>query len=280
MCNGTCQQLIQQAGFVQRLFDLKENCLRELNSVPAPTITTDSLGYTHCDPKKLNTVFKHCVILKEIKRKSVAKEAIGHPDRVILGTVATAFGDDGVKLVHEILAGQDNYDKQRTEYYMQTMAQNAYKPTLCNTICGPDNLCEAMKAINKRSPIAFAYTYDEDVDDKIKKYVETYVIEKIVRHFSNFIFATTDQTFYRYLNGVYIPLTDDDVKSRLEDFLPYYLPKTFITNTHLNGLVERLRTMRGMRYEGKFNAEIYKVNLQNGLFNLKNGNTGASHARI
>ncbi|MEI7906854.1 MAG: hypothetical protein WCI84_05800, partial [Bacteroidota bacterium] len=142
--------------FVQRLVDLKEQCIRELISTPSPASSSNSISYTSCDPKYFHTMFKHCSILKEIKRKADAKEMIGHPDRIILGTVATAFGQDGLKKVHEILQGQPNYDQQKTEYYMQTMAQNTYKPTLCNNICGQNNLCEPMKAINKRSPIAFA----------------------------------------------------------------------------------------------------------------------------
>ena len=257
--------------FVQRLVDLKEQCIRDLNSTSTLATSSNSMSYTSCDPKYFNTMFKHCSILKEIKRKADAKEMIGHPDRVILGTVATAFGQDGLKKVHEILQSQPNYDQQKTEYYMNTMAQNTYKPTLCNSICGQNNLCEAMKAINKRSPIAFAYTYDSDVDEKVKTFVETFVVERITRHFDNLIFAKTDQTFYRYEDGVYNPLIEDDVKSALEDFLPFYLPKKLITNTRLNGLVERLKTMRTIRYEGTFNAEIFKVNLRNGLFNLKSG---------
>ncbi len=257
--------------FSQRLVDLKDQCLRELNSAPISAVTTSSFSYTSCDPTKFSTMCRHCHIMKEIKRKAQAKEVIGHPDRIILGTVATAFGEDGVKIVHDMLAGQDNYDKQRTEYYMQTMAQNAYKPTLCDTICGRDKLCEPMKAINKRSPIAFAYTYDGTVDEEVKNFVETYVIEKIVRHFSNYIFATNDESYYKYDGGVYNALKDADLKSALEDFLPFYLPKPLITNTRLNGLVERLKTMRGIRYEGKFNAEVYRINLRNGLYNLKSG---------
>ena len=256
--------------FVQRLVDLKEQCIRELLSAPSPA-SSNSFSCNSADPKYFQTMFKHCSILKEIKRKAYAKEMISHPDRFILGTVATAFGPDGLKKVHEILQGQSNYDQQKTEYYLKTMAQNTYKPTLCNSICGQDNLCEAMKAINKRSPIAFAYTFDPDVDEKEIPFVETYVVERITRHFDNLIFAKVDQTFYRYQSGVYNPLTEADVKSALEDFLPFYLPKKLITNTRLNGLVERLKTMRTIRYEGTFNAEIFKVNLRNGLFNLKSG---------
>jgi P4 family phage/plasmid primase-like protien len=257
--------------FVQKLVDLKERSIIELQTSPLVSTNSEVISYTSADPRYFGTMLKHCKVLKEIKRKSSEKEVVGHSDRIFLGTVATAFGKDGVKKVHEILQSQANYDPEKTEFYMNTMAQNTYKPTLCNNICGQNNLCEAMKAINKRSPIAFAYTYDPDVDEKVKSFVETFVIERITRHFDNLIFAKTDQTFYRYESGVYNPLTEDDVKSALEDFLPFYLPKKLITNTRLNGLVERLKTMRTIRYEGTFNAEIFKVNLQNGLYNLKTG---------
>jgi P4 family phage/plasmid primase-like protien len=255
--------------FVQSLVDLKEQCERDLASPVVVPQTYGGMSYTSCDPKKFPSVCKHCQVMAEIKRKSEAKELISHQERLTLGTVATAFGQDGVQIVHELLQGQPNYDVQKTAYYLQTMAQNAYKPTLCNTICGPDKLCDSIKAISRRSPIAFAFTYDSQVDEHIKKYVETYVLERVTRHFDNLIYATVDQTYYRYLNGVYCALGDDCIKAMLEDFLPYYLPKHLITNAKLVSLVDRLKTMRGSRYEGKFNTDLYRVNLRNGIFNLK-----------
>ena len=259
------------SSFVQTLVDLKEQCERDLDVVTTTPRTYDLTAYVSLDARKFRTVCMHCAVLKDILRKSTAKENIGHQDRLTLGTVATGFGEHAFSLVDGILSGQSNYDSQKTKFYLQTMAQNAYKPTLCNNICGADKLCTPIKAINKRSPIAFAFTYDCTVDDKMKGYVETYVVERIARHFDDLIFASVDQTYYRYQSGAYTPLSDENVKAILEEFLPYYLPKEMITNTKLNNLLDRLKTMKGVRYSGTFNNEPFRINLQNGIFNLSTG---------
>jgi hypothetical protein len=97
----------------------------------------------------------------------------------------TAFGDDGKARVHKLLEGQKNYNKGQSSYYLNAMDANGYKPELCLTICGKDNLCPAIRAINRKSPIAFAYTYDEQVDGNIIKFVESYALDKIVAHFEH-----------------------------------------------------------------------------------------------
>jgi putative DNA primase/helicase len=151
------------------------------------------------------------------------------------------------------------------------MNANSYKPELCLNICGEDNLCPAIRAINRKSPIAFAYTYDEQVDSKIKKFIESYALDKVVAHFNNIIYSTTDQSFYQYDSGVYNQISDNAIKSMIDDFLPFYFPKALITNTYLNALVERMKTASEIRFEGRFNTDKYKINLTNGIFDLKNG---------
>ena len=69
--------------FAQGLVDLKEQCIREALSAPTYSPTGYSISYTSCDPKHFTTMFRHCTILKEIKRKSDAKEFIGHQDRIV-----------------------------------------------------------------------------------------------------------------------------------------------------------------------------------------------------
>ena len=54
----------------------------------------------------------------------------------------------------------------------------------------------------------------------------------------------------------------------IDDFLPFYFPKELITNTNLNALVERLKTASDIRFEGRFNTDMYKLNLKNGIFDL------------
>jgi P4 family phage/plasmid primase-like protien len=260
---------------VDSLVRLKQKCELQISSTVVeqraahPTSPVqDNTNTPQPDAKKIDTMFKHCQVLTAIQKKSDTKEQIGHESRVTLGTVLTAFGDEGRKRVHKIIEGQTNYDKVQTEYYMDAMKSGNYKPELCLTICGKDNLCPAIRAINRRSPIAFAYTYDKDIDEKIKKFIESYALDKIVAHFTDIIYSLIDQSYYRYADGVYKQTADNEIKAMLNDFLPFYFPKELITNTNLNALVERLKSYSDIRYEGRFNTEMYKVNLKNGIFNL------------
>jgi len=260
---------------VDSLVALTQKCEQQLLTLvtqQTATLSTpirqDNTDSPQPDAKKINTMFKHCQALAAIQKKSDSKELIGHVNRVTLGTVLPSLGDEGRKRVHKILEGQENYNRQQTDYYMDSMKAGSYKPELCLTICGIDNLCPAIRAINRKSPIAFAYTYDKDIDTKIKKFVESYAIDKIVAHFTDIKYSLIDQSFYRYSNGVYQQIADSEIKTSLDDFLPFYFPKELITNTNLNALVERLKTQREVRFEGRFNSEMYRVNLQNGIFDL------------
>ena len=264
------------SGFVQKLVDLKHDCetkvKRSQAGVPVSTADEDTVSepsYTKVDPAKISRIFKRCGVLREIEQKSRKGEPINHKERVALGTVLTAFGDDGKRKVHELLDKQANYDRDKTEYYLDTMASNAYKPELCKKICGEENLCPAIKAINRRSPIAFSWTYDPATDPKPKNFVESYAIEKIMKHFDNIVYSSNDQSFFEYVSGVYVIKKDGDIKCMLEQFMPFYWPKELITNARLNALVDRLKTQAETRFDGAFNSDTKRINLQNGIFNLE-----------
>jgi len=254
----------------ESLIQLMKLCLQPapINNIAHKRIIAPAKTIVPPNAEKINTMFRHCSALHSIEQKSIKNEQIGHEERVTLGTVLTAFGDDGKARVHKLLEGQKNYNKGQSSYYLNAMDANGYKPELCLTICGKDNLCPAIRAINRKSPIAFAYTYDEQVDGNIIKFVESYALDKIVAHFEHIIYSTTDQSFYQYDSGVYNEISDGMVKSMIDDFLPFYFPKELITNTNLNALVERLKTASDIRFEGRFNTDMYKLNLKNGIFDL------------
>jgi putative DNA primase/helicase len=261
------------------LVDLKNKCLVELITKPNTTSgESESASYSKCDIKNWNKMFKHCPRLQEIERKSETGDNINHEERVFLGTIGTAFGDEGIGRVHELLKSQKNYNENLTDYATRSMINSGYKPTLCDTVCGNSNLCKAIKTINRRSPIAFAYTHDPSIDEPIDKYVESYVVEKITGYFDDLIYTSADETFYKYEQGLYRILKDDDVKMRVEQFLKYYIPKELINNGRLNNLVERIKIQPNLRYTGVMNAEMYKVNLRNGIFDL-NTRTLSPHTK-
>ena len=256
------------------LVQLVQSCLQPVNKVafdnkkPLKSSAVPIITVTPPNVEKINTMFRHCSALHSIEQKSLNQELITHEDRVALGTVLTAFGDEGKTRVHKLLESQENYNKEQTSYYLDAMNSNGYKPELCLKICGEGKLCPAIRAINRKSPIAFAYTYDAQVDGIIKKFIESYALDKIVAHFNNIIYATVDQSFYQYDSGVYNQISDNTIKSMIDDFLPFYFPKAIITNTYLNALVDRMKTASEIRFEGRFNTDKYKINLTNGIFDL------------
>ncbi|HEY6191348.1 MAG TPA: phage/plasmid primase, P4 family [Bacteroidota bacterium] len=252
----------------QKLATLKHAMEEKILTAPVSTVDENNLySYSNLNLQGWNKISKHCKVLKQIEQKGKTGELIRHDDRVALGSIATAFGDDGKKKVHDILKTQGNYDKDRTEYYMDTMADSGYKPKLCENICGPDKLCDAIKAINRRSPIAFAYTFDPKADQK-KKYVESFAVEKVGKHFSTLLYVIEEKAFYQYANGVYKQIDTEMLKAMICQFLPYYFPKEDVTNHGLNALLERLKLEGYIRFAGRLNAETYKLNLRNGIFDL------------
>jgi P4 family phage/plasmid primase-like protien len=256
-----------------KLVQLKNDCMVQSVTVKTPD-ESEATAFSKCDPKNWNKMFKYCHRLQEIQHKSETKERINHEERVFLGTIGTAFGESGIEKVHELLKDQDNYNPDTTDYYTRSMMNCGYKPTLCNTICGAGNLCGPIKTINRRSPIAFSYTYDAKTDEPIDKFIETYVIERILRYFDDLIYSSVDETYYKYDNGVYNIMKDDDIRMRVEQFLKYYIPKQLITNNRLDNLVKRMKIQPQIRFTGMMNAEMYKVNLKNGIFDLHSRTLG------
>ncbi|MBN1396849.1 MAG: hypothetical protein JXA06_02345 [Bacteroidetes bacterium] len=253
--------------------------LLQVCSQPASnTVTTKRNAIDTIKPPKaakIDTMFRLCSALQSIKQKSIVGGSIGHEERVALGTVLTAFGDEGRDRVHKLLENQKNYNKEQSAYYLDAMNANGYKPELCLTICGKDNLCPEICAINRKSPIAFAYTHDDLVDGVIDKFIESYALDKVVAHFENIIYSTIDQSFYQYDSGVYKQISEGAIKSKIDDFLPFYFPYDLINNANLNALVERMKASSEMRFEGRFNSDIYKLNLKNGIFDLKSRSLSA-----
>ena len=253
----------------QSLVDLRRRI--ETKNVVQPVIKSDenkSYSYTSLKIDSWGKIPKHCKVLGSVEEKSKKKENIGHEERFALGCVATAFGEDGKKKVHELLKDQHNYDREKTASYLDSMTESAYKPKLCEHICGPDKLCDAIKAINRRSPIAFAYTYDPD-KDHAKRYVESYAVEKVVNHFENLLYVTTEKLFYEYRSGIYQLIDEEQLKSRICQFLPYYFPLHDVTNNRLNSLLSRVKLERTIRCEDRLNENMFQINLQNGIYDMR-----------
>ncbi|MHB1050638.1 MAG: phage/plasmid primase, P4 family [Bacteroidota bacterium] len=254
---------------IPALVELKTECLLNLNR---PIEHSDHLGMVE-PPKaiKMQTVFKRCARMKDIQNMSMENKPIGHNERLNLGCVLSAFGKEGLDKVHDMLKDQAVYDRDKTEYYLESMVKNAYKPNLCDRICGHDNRCEAIKTIRRRSPIAFAYTYDPEIDGSQKKFIESYAVDTMVSHVNDVIYSVSDRMFYTYNEGVYHPIQDEDLKSQIEPMLHFYVSKQLITNTALNGVIERFKLRKEVRFEGEFDANPFMLNLKNGLLNLRTG---------
>lgn len=257
-----------------KLIEIKQRAENKViqKALPKATLATESNpSGPATDIAGWDKMYRHCGFMKEIHRKSLTGELITHEERVSIGCIAQGFGEPALAKIHELLKSQENYNKEKTEYYARQMISKGYKPTVCNTICGAKSLCANIKAIGKRSPVAFAYSYDPSVDQSAPKYTESYFAEKFLRNFTDLIYSVQYDAFYMYRDGVHSEISDDALKSMFNAFLPFYLPKAEITNKRLNDLKERIKTFNHIRYTGSFNVDPYLVNVRNGLFDLRTG---------
>jgi putative DNA primase/helicase len=268
-----CQPVSVNGGTLEvnpKLEENKRSSLVALTNYTKPETST-GFNFKALDAliiSKWDRMEQHCKVLTGIKIKSYSGENINNKERVFLGTLAMAFGDSGREKVHELLSSQSNYNRDVTENNLRSMDKAVYKPELCLTICGAANICSKIKAINKRSPIAFAYTPDLSDESDIK-FNETDACDRIVSNYDNLIYSVPDHSFYLYRNGVYQKQEDEDVRTIANSLLPFYVPDNQLTNTRLTGVVERLKIIDEIRYTGTFNQDMFKINLQNGIFDMR-----------
>ena len=99
------------------LIQLTQTCLQPVNNVvienkkPLKSSAVPIITVTPPNVEKIKTMFKYCSALHSIEQKSLNQELITDEDRVALGTVLTAFGDEGKTRVHKLLESQENYNK-------------------------------------------------------------------------------------------------------------------------------------------------------------------------
>jgi len=48
---------------------------------------------------------------------------------------------------------------------------------------------------SQKNPIAFAYTYDPEVDTPQKRFIESFVVDKVVAHLDRIIYSVSDRSF-------------------------------------------------------------------------------------
>jgi hypothetical protein len=153
--------------------------------VPSELITLafEELGYTIHDEsgsadtdgfeskevlteEQLPRIFQYCKYASALKAKIAQDKYLDHEERIWIANVLKPFGDE---VIHSYFQNMEDYDRDYTQKQIESLKCN---PSLCPALRGSNsgsdaaNICRNaqcmnIRAIGKKSPIAFAYQNEE-----------------------------------------------------------------------------------------------------------------------
>lgn len=214
------------------------------------------------DFKKFGEIDTHCKWLNKV----TSKDQIENDDRIALGQLLLPFGEDGVNKLKEIFSNTANYDECKTNYHLSIMSRDEYRPPLCKTICDIYP-CPAMEAIGKKSPIAFSYV------TKLKKYNESFIVERFLSAHPHLIYSTQEEDFFEYSGGVYSRVSTVELEGLISSFMKVHIELAAIKKSHIKNVCDRLKSEADIFYKDEFNTGRV-INLQNGIYDLNTGKLG------
>jgi len=212
---------------------------------------------------KFDNVQKGCKYVKNLVEKAGDGENINNGDRVVLGNLLANFGEEGRAKLHEILSKVPNYKRETTDYHLDQVIEQEYKPVCCETIC--DQVCEPIITLNRKSCLSLASVSKND------NYIETYLIEKFINYRTDIIYSLQEDIFYQYRDGVYHQLPEVELATILTSFSILLNKKGNVVATRMKAAVERLKMVKQIQFEGRMNENGAIINMKNGLFNLDSG---------
>ena len=256
---------------VAKLVQLKDKIYESINE-PISNIlhgneAKEKSAKDHSETKYFDTsmwdnIIANCRVMEDIENKGLRGEHINNTERLLLGTIARRFGDQGRNKLHQILAKQGNYSPALTEYQYSFINESDYKPMLCSNFCG-SNLCKNISCIGKSSPIAFAkHTHD------IKNQA-SFLSEFFDHYNGRIIYSPKESSFYFYSNGVFKEISDQEMAIKINSYSQVFYKKIAVTDRHIAGLINRMKMSEEICYNEYFNDNIYIINFTNGLYDLR-----------
>jgi hypothetical protein len=127
----------------------------EVGSTPVSITSTEKNEDIPIDPEGFEKIKKSCIWIQNLYKKAEETNHLEHKaERYPVACIAMKF-PKGKELVHDLMSKCSDYDKEKTEHQLTQIKGQDYTPPLCSTLC--ETPCDAIKAIGKKSPIAFAY---------------------------------------------------------------------------------------------------------------------------
>ena len=115
----------------------------------------------------LERLMSNCKMLKEFKDEVGKNMHISHDKRVVISNLLALLGEEGEKMIHNIMAACDDYDEEYTQGQIEYRKKKGYKPITCQKL-KEQGLCShdcglKPKAGKNASPIQLCFTtYIED----------------------------------------------------------------------------------------------------------------------
>jgi putative DNA primase/helicase len=83
------------------------------------------------------------------------------------------------------------------------------------------------------------------------------------------VYAVKEDFFYEYREGRYVKLVDREFDSLVNTHMLKYLGADQVTNLRIDQVRNRLKKISEMQFSGQWNPEMFKINLKNGVFDVK-----------
>ncbi|MHC9542461.1 MAG: bifunctional DNA primase/polymerase [Vulcanimicrobiota bacterium] len=112
------------------------------------------------ETEKIKAILKNCTELNKLHQKIKTEHHLTHDERIHFVNVFKVL-PGGHEFVLSCLKMLSDYDPSKTDCQIKSLKGN---PTLCKTLC-QDHLCDEIKIIGKKSPVAFAYSASNSKPD-------------------------------------------------------------------------------------------------------------------
>jgi|GEM_PF-1022178 len=142
----------------------------------------------------LERLMSNCKMLKEFKDEAEKNMHIRHDKRVVISNLLAFLGEEGEKMIHNIMAACDDYDEVYTQGQIEYRKKKGYKPITCQKL-KEQGLCShdcglKPKAGKNASPIQLCFT----------TYIEDGTFEIIKENQNNLILKSEDGLTFKLSN--------------------------------------------------------------------------------
>ena len=207
-------------------------------------------------------IISRCAFLSRINHLIENKEELTNAQIKKMTYFASRFGEDGKRKLLS-LTWHSNISAELINNLWEEVHNEEYsEPAMCYNLCGKDNLCKAIKAVNRTDPLELPVNYNTIFNESMAaNYFCRYYSDIVLYHLGT-------SRFYEYVDGCWQQMSEDKLGMILERMLVSIYPKETIVNSGIEALIKRLKKVEQLFFAGEFNDDRSILNFKNGLFDL------------